>query len=478
VRQAILLLALTAGLAGCTSSAGLDSPPDSGLATMPGVVVPRFTVTHPAAADTAAGYVFVAPKQTDPDLPAGPAIVDDRGRVVWYQQVPVGEEATDFRAQTYRGRPVLTWWQGVSTLAGYGHGVDEIYDSHYRKIAQVQAADGYSADLHEFQLTPRGTALITVYDEVPADLSHVGGPKHSWALDCIVQEIDVATGKLLFEWHSIGHVPFSGSRQANQEPAWHATKRRPFDYFHINSVSEGPHGTLLISARNTSTIYLIARDGHIVWRIGSAKSDFGPPAAVMMRYQHDARLLPGNILTFFDNGGIPREEWLSSPTVLRLDPKTRTATVVKRFIDPSRIASPYEGDLQLLPDGGALVGWGGVSKVTEFAPSGKVRFELALDAGDTYRAYRLSWRGSPLGGPAIAVRGSTVSASWNGKLGVAAWRVLTGPDAADLGPEAVVSSTGLETAIPLRERPSAVAVEALGASGNVLGRSPVLLPSS
>lgn len=476
MRQAILLLALTAGLAGCTSSASIDPPPAQGLATIPGVVVPKLRVTHVAAA-AAPGYIFVAPKQSDRYAPAGPAIVDDRGRVVWYHQVPAGQEATDFRTQTYRGQPVLTWWQGTTTLAGYGHGVDEIYDSHYRKIAEVKAAGGYSADLHEFQLTPRGTALITVYKEVPADLSHVGGPKHSWALDCIVQEIDIATGKLLFQWHSIGHVPFSESRQANQEPAWHATKRRPFDYFHINSVSAGPDGTLLVSARNTSTIYLIARDGHIVWRIGTAKSDFGPPAAVMMRYQHDARLLPGNILTFFDNGGIPREEWLSSPTVLQLDPKTKTATVVKRFIHPARIASPYEGDLQLLPDGGAFVGWGGVSKVTEFAPSGKVRFELQLGAGDTYRAFRLPWQGSPSGGPAVAVHGSTVSASWNGKLGIAAWRVLGGSDPEHLAALAQASSTGLETAIPLPERPAAVAVEALAASGRPLGRSPVLVLS-
>ena len=476
MRQAIFLLALTAGLAGCTAARSAD-PPDRGLATLPGVVVPKLRVTH-VATGTAAGYIFVAPKQSDSDAPAGPAIVDDHGRVVWYHQVPSGEEATDFRTQTYRGRPVLTWWQGVSTLAGYGRGVDEIYDASYRKIAEVRAADGYSADLHEFQLTSRGTALITVYDEVPADLSHVGGPKHSWALDCIVQEIDVATGKLLFEWHSIGHVPFSESRQADQEPAWHATKRRPFDYFHINSVSEGPGGTLLISARNTSTIYLIARDGHIVWRIGTAKSDFGPPAAVMMRYQHDARLLPGDILTFFDNGGIPREEWLSSPTVLKLDPEQKTAKVVKRFVHPARIASPYEGDLQLLPDGGALVGWGGVGKVTEFAPSGKVRFELEFAVGDTYRAFRLPWHGSPVGGPSIAVRGSTVSASWNGKLGIASWRVLTGPDVAHLAGAAEAAWTGLETAIPLRERPRAVAVEALDAAGRPLGRSPVLLRSS
>lgn len=475
MRQAIFLLALTAGLAGCTAARNADPPP-RGLATLPGLVVPKLKVTH-AATGTAAGYIFIAPKQSDSDAPGGPTIVDGQGRVVWYRQMPRGEEATDFRAQVYRGLPVLTWWQGVSTRAGYGRGVDEIYDTSYRKIAEVRAADGYSADLHEFQLTPRGTTLITIYDEVPADLSRVGGPTHSWALDCIVQEIDVATGKLLFEWRSIDHVPFSESRQANQEPARDATKRRPFDYFHLNSASEGPDGTIVVSARNTSTIYLIARNGRIVWRIGSAKSDFGPPAAVMMRYQHDARLLPGDLLTFFDNGGIPREEWLSSPTVLRLDPEKKTATVVKRFVHPARIASPFEGSLQLLPDGGALVGWGGVGKVTEFTPDGSVRFELELAAGDTYRAFRLPWHASPVGGPAIAARGSTVSASWNGKLGIASWRVLTGPDVAHLAATAEASWTGLETAIPLPERPHAVAVEALDAAGRPLGRSPVLVLS-
>ena len=37
---------------------------------------------------------------------------------------------------------------------------------------------------------------------------------------------------------------------------------------------------MLISGRNVSTIYLLARDGHIVWRLGGKQSDFGPKAAV------------------------------------------------------------------------------------------------------------------------------------------------------------------------------------------------------
>ena len=84
---------------------------------------------------------------------------------------------------------------------------------------------------------------MAVYHAVPADLSAVGGPKHGWAYDSVVQEIDIATKRVVFEWHSIGHVPFSESMQANREPALHASKKRPFDYFHVNSVSDAPTAT-------------------------------------------------------------------------------------------------------------------------------------------------------------------------------------------------------------------------------------------
>jgi hypothetical protein len=475
VRSAILLLALCALVAGCAASPepSTTAGTPGALATLPGLVVPRLTVTHPAH-ETAPGLLFVAEKAGRKQL-GGPAIVDDKGRVLWYHQVPLGLEATDFRTQTYRGRPVLTWWQGVIATAGYGTGIGEIYDASYHRVAEIHAAQGLSADLHEFQLTPRGTALITAYKEVPADLSGVGGPRRGYALDSVVQEIDIATGKLVFEWNSLAHVPLSDSKQANHEPAHDATRRRPFDYFHINSVSEGPNGTLLISARNTSTIYLIARDGHIVWRIGTAGSDFSPAQAVEMHYQHDARLLPGNLLSFFDNGGIPQEEPFSRPTVLRLEPATKKAHVLKRFIHPDRIASPFEGSLQLLPGGDAIVGWGGVPRVTEFGPGNGIRLELKFATGDTYRAYRLPWHGDPGGRPAVAIQGTQVFASWNGKVNVAYWQVLAGPNAEELRPSARASWSGLETTIRLPARPGAVAVEAVDRAGRPLGRSPVIL---
>jgi Arylsulfotransferase (ASST) len=183
----------------------------------------------------------------------------------------------------------------------------------------------------------------------------------------------------------------------------------------------------------------------------------------------------GNLLSLFDNGAIPKVEPYTRPIILKLDLPGKHATVVKSFLHPLRFSSPFEGNLQLLPDGGAFVGWGGVRKVTEFTPSAKVRFELKLPFGDTYRSYRLPWSGHPGGKPAIAVAGDRVYASWNGNTDVASWDVLAGPDADHLGRVAGRPWSGLETMVQLETPAAAVAVRALDASGETLGTSDTVI---
>jgi Arylsulfotransferase (ASST) len=477
VRAPFLLVAVLA-LAGCSSaSSGTADPPVANAAprSLSGITPPHLTVTHPAASTVAPGFVFVGEKGGK-DRPSGPVIADNEGRIVWYHEVPHGFEATEFRTQTYKGKPVLTWWQGTISKAGVGRGGYVVYDDTYHQLARLKAAHGLDGDLHEFQLTPRGTAYVIVYHEVPADLTSVGGPKKGYAYDSIVQELDVDTGAVKFEWHSLDHVPLTESLQANHEPALHATKKRPLDYIHVNSVSDAPGGNILISGRNTSAIYLLARDGQIIWRLGGKRSDFGPPKAVFFRFQHNARLHDDGTLTLFDNGGIPKLEPFSRALVLKLDASTHRATVVKTFVHPQKIASPFEGNFEMLADGGAFVGWGGVRKVTEFSPSGKVRFEAKLPYGDTYRGYRLPWEGHPTDRPSIGVDGNRVYASWNGKTGLARWEVMVGDDPSQLSRIATKNWTGLETMIPLEKAPDYAAVRALDADGHTLGDSATVKP--
>ena len=70
----------------------------------------------------APGDMFLAP-QAGP-VRNGTEMLGPYGGLLWFYPAPKGQYVTDFREQTYQGKPVLTWWQGTSTMSGVGHGVD------------------------------------------------------------------------------------------------------------------------------------------------------------------------------------------------------------------------------------------------------------------------------------------------------------------------------------------------------------------
>jgi len=428
------------------------------------------------APQVAPGFLFVAPKKGA--IQKGPEIVRDDGEPVWFRPVPA--QATDFRVQRYRGKPVLTWWQGPVAApvrgSGVGHGV--IVDDSYRPIARVDSGFGRNtADLHEFLLTPRGTALLTVYRIVQRDLSSVGGSKHGRVVDGIVQEVDVATGRVLFTWHSLGHVaPAESYAKAPGSDDGAAT---PYDYFHLNSIEEEPNGDLLLSARNTHAVYEIDRHtGAVLWRLGGKRSSFRMGRGTSFAWQHDARRRADGTITLFDDGAAPAVEKHSRALRIRLDASANAATLVRAYVSPGGVLAGSQGNTQVLPDGNVLVGWGAVPEVTEFGDDGRVTFDATLPAGDdSYRAYRFRWTGRPAGRPAIAVdaaggAAATVYASWNGDTRAARWQVLGGLSGEHLVPVgAPTARTGFETGLHVRTTAPLLAVEALAPDGRVLGRS-------
>jgi hypothetical protein len=201
-------------------------------------------------------------------------IVDERGQVVWFR--PLRDERTfarDLKGQNYRGEPVLTWWEG---FLGGQQNECVIVDSSYRELTRFRAGNGYSGDHHEFLITPQDTALILIYDPVRQDLSSVGGLTSDVVWQGIVQEIDIETGEVHFEWRGLDHV---GLDETYAEPPNDALPG--IDYFHINSIDIDHYGNLLICARETFAVYKIDRTtGEVMWRLGP-----GTPFA----YQHDAR---------------------------------------------------------------------------------------------------------------------------------------------------------------------------------------------
>jgi hypothetical protein len=447
-----------------------------GFLTEPGWNVSPIVVSTPAAATVAPGAIFVAPTglgvTTIPLGVYGPLILDNAGDPIWFRPLAT-EVAQNFRVQSWRGQDVLTWYEG-SADGTYG-GSCVIYDSAYRELKRVYGGDGLSCDLHEFLITSRDTALISIYNEVTADLSSIGGPSDGRVVEGIVQELDLERERVLFEWHSLDHVALDESYRTGLTAAGNV------DYFHLNAIAVDSDDNLLISARHTSTVYKLDRtSGAIIWRLGGMKNDFQMGTGAGFNFQHDARGHADGTLTLFDNGatgtGDQDVEPASRPLRLRVDQQALTAELVQLYetADP-RLAIAL-GDVQQQPNTNVFVGWGAAGPFSEFDANGNVLFDASFGDGSvSYRALRFPWVGRPDTVPAIAAVSNgdgtmTVSVSWNGATEVASWQVRTGEGPGSLHPAQTAPRSGFETALSVPAAAYA-AVAALDASGATLAVS-------
>jgi hypothetical protein len=438
----------------------------------PDLLPPAIAVTT-RTSQSAPGYLFAAP-YGGPG-PSGPMIFDEAGSPVWFEPLPTGTEATNLQVQQYDGQPVLTWWQGYIPPQGFGEGEEIIDNSSYRQIGRVHAGNGYKADLHDFHITPQGTAVITAFDPIHCNLSAVGGPSGGAVTDSVMQEIDLKTGLVRREWHSLDHVALSESYSTpvTTTTVW------PFDYFHLNSIDQTPGGTTLISARNTSALYeLNTLTGQVLTVIGGRHSDVKLAAGAATAFQHDATALANGTISVFDNGATPKIHPQSRGIIVAVNAQTKTDTVLAQYEHPGALSSSSQGNIQILEGGGVFVGWGAEPYFSEFSASGQLLFDAHMrGAYQSYRAYRFPWTGTPTGPPAIAVLPAsaraplTVYASWNGDTRTASWRVLAGSTASTLAPVASAARSGFETALGVPVPAQYVAVQALGASGEVLATS-------
>jgi Arylsulfotransferase (ASST) len=362
----------------------------------------------------------------NPVGPGGAEIIDPDGNLVWFHQVTAPDVAADLRIQTYGGHKVLTWWQGGVTLQAFGIGEGVIATTSYRTIATVHAGNGYSMDIHEFTLTPNGDALFTVYSPIMVHLPGTPAGKLSPLLDSIVQEVDIRTGLVVWEWHAYTNVPLKDSYAT---PASSLT----YDAYHLNSIELLPGDHLLVSARDTCAVYDVdQRTGKIVWTLGGKDSTFKLGSGARFYFQHDAQMLPGDRVSLFDDeAGPPFYASTSRGLVLALDLKRHTARVAHGYSLHTKLAlAESEGSEQTLSDGDAFVGFGSTPFFAEFSAVGALQYEATLPVDDgSYREYVFPWSATPHTKPVAAakrVRGNEVDvyASWNGATTVARWQVL------------------------------------------------------
>jgi hypothetical protein len=455
---------------------------------------------------TASGLIFVTPYtffNATMIGQTGALIMDQAGNPVWFRPLEnIYQQNTDFRVQSYEGTPVLTMWQGTASGTQSSHpglpiGTPEpgacflIINQNYQVIKKLTAQNGFTADMHEFIITNRNTALFTAVQQVPADLTPYGGPQYGYFNDYSIQEVDLNTGQLLFCWSALAHIDPANS----MIPAFSAIIfNNIWDCFHLNSVEEGPNNTLLISMRNMSAIYNVdKKTGHIIWQLGGRSSNFtfGPNAT--FSWQHDARYRSGKRISLFDDAccasPISPPKGPGRGLILQLDFRNMTANVNRTFYHSPNLIVPSQGNVQKLSNGNQLVGWGQAPYVSEFAYAGNTINDPSLNflydmqfpnQNMSYRAFKNEWVGYPLYPPSIAVKRSSedaaiVFASWNGSTETVAWQVLAGLQPNRLA--VVVNSTtrtGFETNINVYSIGPYFQIRALDSDGQVIGRSQVV----
>ncbi|KAK3714349.1 hypothetical protein LTR37_007935 [Vermiconidia calcicola] len=244
---------------------------------------------------------FITPRGYSLPRP-GPMILDRRGELVWahHFENKFGGQAYDFMVQEYKGEDYLTFWLGDDRVRGHGSGFYYLLNSSYDIVHKVGGANGMSADLHEFLILPEGTALMTIYEIIPGDVSAFRefdpekaedrDPNYVW--DGAFQEIDIETGELVFEWRASEHYEISETYR----PIYNGgTKVDPWDWFHINSMVKDELGNYLISARYTHSItYIDGKTKEIIWQLGGKRNMFLDQSggnATNFAWQHDARFV-------------------------------------------------------------------------------------------------------------------------------------------------------------------------------------------
>lgn len=429
---------------------------------------------------------------------SGALIQDNLGNPVWFR--PLSDPSlmnTDVKVQTLNNQQVLTFWQGtLATPPSYTNlpagGAEPgscfyILDNSYRILVTISAFYDFIPDVHEFLITPNNTFLFLATKVIPMDLRPYGGPKDGSIHDYSIQEVDIATNKLVFFWDAIEHIPLSSTFM----PAVSATQSsNVWDPYHLNSLGliSDNLADLIVSGRNTWTIYRLNKpSGKFVWRlVGDGSGDFAiPNTAARFAWQHDARYVSNSVISLFDDeccadpnvirpGTVP-----SHGLVLNLDLGNHIASASASYYHRPNLYSNSQGDNQVLANNNRFIGFGSTGTYTEYAALGNILYDAQMPSGNmSYRSYRQTWVGNPYYPPNLVVQTNSnqtiVYTSWNGATEVNSWQVYAGLYSDRLALVGSAIKSGFETAIPVSRGWSFFQVKALDSQGKVIGVSRII----
>ncbi|KAK5163562.1 uncharacterized protein LTR77_010511 [Saxophila tyrrhenica] len=472
--------------------------------TRPDIEAPRFNVTIYERRRVSLGYWFVPSYDfLDQSFQNGgrwtaPHIFDGSGELIWSGSYLSRQyDAFDFRLSNVLGETMLSFL--------YPHNRSAILlDTSYNVRYSVPVAEeGQSVDMHEFHIVENGTKALFFYDQrrnVTQEQSRAIGWMNGNCTvnDNLFHELDVANDfQPTFTWSSAEHVGLYESSKVENSLQERCSDF--WDFIHVNSLDKFPDGSYLMSSRHTDTIYKIAPDGNIVWRLGGSMSDFR--AGFKFARQHNARIISSNethtILSFFDNA---TKTPMRAPTsdssrgvIVELHTQTQpmTAKLVQQFPHPDGPGNycVARANVQVLPNGNVWICWVDGLLSTEYTPDGTLimKTRVKQDWLKSYRTYKFSFVGKPTEPPNVHSHaigsdeeGTTttlVHVSWNGATEVTTWNLYKTDDVGNIDspkPVTAVPKMGFETALSYKGFASYVVAEALDRRGAVLGRSEVI----
>lgn len=447
----------------------------------------------------APGMVFVGPFK-DALHPgklvgqSGALMVDQGGNPVWFHPAPKGEQDSDIQTESYgsKNQPVISLWQGKIALPPKQpvgaplRGAYYFYNSQYHVIKTLKAqGKGWITDFHELAITkptkshPQGTAVFFAAKKKSKNLRPYGGSANGSYEDAEIQQVDLATNKLIFHWDVDQHIKLKDSKV-------HAPKSGVWDPYHANSINLNKSGDILLSLRNTWGVYALSPAGKFLWQVGGkcvAKKCLSPTKSAMFFWQHDVRYDGNTKISMFDDGccnlGVSGPEHAARGLVVSLNFSKKRAGLVRQFHHPHTSEVPTAGSFRFLSDGHAFIGWGQSYFYSEYTNAGKMVYDAAMPKTDmSYRAWKGSWTGMPTTKPSAAARKKgkkvTVYASWNGATTVASWKVLGSSKTSQTKSLGKHTRHGFETAVSLTGAANYYKVEALASDGKTVLGSTVI----
>ncbi|KAJ5792572.1 uncharacterized protein N7503_008550 [Penicillium pulvis] len=473
--------------------------------TLPNHRIIKWNITHYDRSAIAPGYWFTAPywnwlgdtesKQWVP-YQTGPHIFDQDGVLVW-----AGSQESDNRpSQDFQmidlatagvpgseGQKYMAWILGYEPYNPVTNGSVMIYDNHYNEERNITFSSS-EIDAHEFNVIEHGTKALMILDSVEVQtLEDFGQPEVSTRMKGTgFVELDLLgpgnmTPQRIVDWRACGKVGLDESYVTN-------IAYLDSDFMHANSVEKSPYGDYLLSARHTSTIYLISgQDGHIIWRLGGKKNNFAKDFDFFG--QHDARFIAVNetnyVISLMQNGaiGLNVQQNVSSAMYVNVDVVRMKATLLRQYMRPDGGSTERRGNMQTLPNTNVFAHWSAQSYISEFSADGRLLMEakFASKRFDSYRCYKYPWVGRPSSPPTLlsesyGIDGHELSTvfhvSWNGATDIAHWRFFAQANSTSNRTEiGTVQKDGFETSFIARGFMDWVSVEALDADMEVMGVS-------